>query len=201
MDCRKTKEILNSIFDGEAHPQAENAKEHMRSCRACMEWYAGMEQAIALMEISGEDVPNVDISPLVMSRLPERHPANIRRSETGWSPKRTLAWIGTAWLVVLVSIALVCITVPLWINHVPIANIVVGAYGHAKTSAGFIMETIMAFDILYKVMKPLFGGLGVVVRCVYPTMAVFLVVNFMLCATVTVIWCRRKITTVHAALI
>lgn len=198
MKCRKARKILNSIFDGEAHPQAENAKEHMRLCRACMEWYTGMEQAIVLIEMSGEDVPNVDISPLVMSRLPARHPASQRAFLYDGLARRFAFLLGAFWLAGLVLL----IPVLLQIKGDTLAHAVIWIYGSIQTCAYMAAVALRIFTNLITPMIHLGGALWVIASSLEPLVVKVLALDIGILLVVLMGWSRlRKTSVVNGFLI
>lgn len=94
MNCSDARNILNSCFDGENHPLAQKAEEHAATCQDCRKWYDSTLRVIEVVR-NVDEMPEMDISTLVMSKLPERHPASIkqdtRHQEFAWGFTGVLA--------------------------------------------------------------------------------------------------------------
>ncbi|HET6453659.1 MAG TPA: hypothetical protein VFI02_04590 [Armatimonadota bacterium] len=103
MNCKGAREIINLLMDGEQHPQADQAHAHVSECASCMEWQSSMDCALSI--ISAQELPEIDLAPAIMSRLPEHHPASQVRKR--WMPGRALAWIGACWAAGLPAVVVI----------------------------------------------------------------------------------------------
>lgn len=111
MNCSDARNILNSCFDGENHTLAEKAKEHAATCQACREWQESTLQMLELVQCVNEP-PEVDISTLVMSRLPEHHPASVKQD----TRRQEFAWGFTGVLAGAFGLSLVLLVLALWLK-------------------------------------------------------------------------------------
>lgn len=143
MKCKKAREILNSLLDGEHHPKAREAQDHMHLCEACRQWHASMEQVLRLAEASRDDLPEVDIASAVMARLPERHPASVARREGRRFPRRLLIWVGAAWCTGVMALITAGLGMSHWLTGESGVRALVGAYGFAD-SAGSSFESLLS---------------------------------------------------------
>lgn len=74
MDCDKAREIMNRVIDGEDHPAAGDAYQHINDCDRCAKWYLSMQNMLSTIA-SANCLPYLDLSAAIMTSLPERHPA------------------------------------------------------------------------------------------------------------------------------
>ncbi len=95
MDCQEAREILQSMFDGNQRVDVDQAQQHIHQCVKCLEWKSDMDTLVSFMGSSLPELPEIDISTAVMSKLPTRHPAAA--VQTNWSLNRTLAWTLACW--------------------------------------------------------------------------------------------------------
>jgi len=138
MNCKTTQDILNSIIDGDEPALAPQAREHLRECNECREWYSSMLQAVSVLD-SCEDLVVPDIATMVMVQLPASHPVSLRLSSRR-SPGRFLVWVGAGWLFGLLFIITVLWAVTHWLG----LSAMVHACCTAKISVSVLANTLMA---------------------------------------------------------
>lgn len=95
MDCHEAREILQSMYDGDQRVAVDQAQQHIQQCVKCQEWKSDMDTLVNFMSSSLSELPEIDISAAVMSKLPARHPAAV--VQTKWSLNRTLVWTLACW--------------------------------------------------------------------------------------------------------
>ena len=180
MICKSAQEILNSIFDGDEHAFAAEAREHVRECDGCREWYASTMRALDLMRSSPEP-PVPDIAAMVARRLPAVHPASVARQS--W----LLAWLGVCWAAgaVVVILALIAVLQRLSIGSV------VRAYDSARTIAGAFGGLATAGRAVAEVAGHVLGGLGGAVAGLGPVLLTFVVIDLAGLAIILLVWRRR----------
>ena len=186
MNCRYAREITNSIIDGEGHPLAAEAREHIQECDACRDWNVGMERVLGLLR-SSEGPPVPDIASMVMSKLPAAHPASRR----AWlSPKTALAWLAAAWLLgaamgagllvaILPELSIARLAEAIGITKSVLAPIIT-LLAAGKTAAVAVAQSVVS---IAKVI-----GLG-------PAIAVPLVIDLVLLVVILLVWHRRHAVT------
>lgn len=89
MKCNAAREILNSVFDGDEHALAGQAREHLTECADCRDWHTSMTRTLALLDSSDEPIVP-DIAAMVSRKLPAAHRA-ASRGAGHWAPLGLLA--------------------------------------------------------------------------------------------------------------
>jgi predicted anti-sigma-YlaC factor YlaD len=189
MNCKQTHEIMNLVFDGEAHALEASAREHIRSCADCRQWLAGMERVAGCMASVQEQLPRVDIASAVMSRLPERHPASVEKRRVLVS-RRALAWMCAGWAVSLVVLAALGVIGLCWLSRSPSAGQqVVAAYAVMRAVADSAFAVVIA-------LKPLGIAITGVMKGYQPHAITFAKVSglldCMIFAMALMVWRRRS---------
>jgi predicted anti-sigma-YlaC factor YlaD len=184
MNCRYVREIINSIIDGEGHPLAAEAREHIRECDSCREWHVGMEQTLGLLR-SSEAPPMPDIAAMVMSKLPSVHPASRR---AGLSSTKALSWLGAGWLLGAVSVAILLIAI--W------PSVSTNNLGHAINVVRGVVAPLGAALVAVRAAAAIVGHAAMgIARAVGlgPALMAPLFFDLALLAVVLLVWHRRHL--------
>lgn len=189
MNCRYAREIINLAIDGERHPLEAEARQHICECEACQGWQAGMDSALGLLAAAGPP-PMPDISALVMSKLPERHPASIPKAVPS---VQLLSWFGFAWLLGVMLVA------GLFMTLLPTLN--VGGLGRLISALPAVLSPIKDAIVIGRSIGHgalmIAQGIGIGKILTVP-----LLLDLGLVTIALLIWHRRRlITASHACLI
>ena len=183
MKCSEVRRIINLLMDGEQHPQAEEARAHVSQCAACMEWQASMDRAISL--ISAEELPDIDLSAAIMSRLPERHPASQPRR---WRiTRRTLAWIAACWAAGLLAFLAIGFVLTGWLTPGRTETLVVGTYDFVRGFMGVLGHILAVGMVVLEAVVRIFGDHDVTSYGL-----TFVLLDSIILAAIAFIWLRRK---------
>ena len=190
MNCKEAREIINLLMDGDQHSQADQAHAHVSECAPCMEWQASMDRALSI--ISAQELPEIDLAPAIMSRLPRHHPASQVRKR--WMPGRALAWVGACWAagllaVVVIGLQIYHLLTPGWTQVVAIRAFDLTRGFMSMLSYGF--STCAA---LFGAVLRVFEYHGITARGVTSCALGSILLDLVLLATILAIWLRRKRT-------
>ena len=180
MICKSAQEILNSIFDGDEHAFAAEAREHVRECDGCREWYASTMRALDLMRSSPEP-PVPDIAAMVARRLPAVHPASVARQS--W----LLAGLAACWVIGGGALVIGLMVAMRWLS----VGSIVHAYSSARTVAGAFGGFATAGRAVAEVAGHVLGGLGGAVAGLGPVLLTFVVIDLAGLAIILLVWRRR----------
>ncbi len=192
MKCKKAREVLNSLLDGEHHPKAGEAQEHMRLCEACRQWHASMEQVLRLAEASRDGLPEVDIASAVMARLPERHPASVARREGRRFPRRMLLWVGAAWCAGLMALITAGLGVSHWLTGESGVRAVVGACEFARTAVSSFESVLPRLGTLITAVQSILTALVLAAASLSSLIIALAMLDGAILLILMVIWRRRR---------
>lgn len=157
MKCRQVREILNSLIDGEQHPNTAEAREHLSRCAECREWHASMDHALDLAAGFRSVLPEeADFADSVMAQLPDSHPAAGKFTRRRL-PARALAWIGVGWLVGLIALIALVLGIRYWMlpEHVVYASS--QAIALVDVSSSLLAGAWVLLKLMLKAGETLFG--------------------------------------------
>lgn len=192
MNCRKAREILNNLIDGEEHPRAAEAREHTRQCAACREWNAGMERTLQLMEESAHVPMERDIAAAVMARLPERHPASVTRPEGRRFSKRMLISVAAAWFIGAMALVIAWFGLLNLLPEESVAGAVVRTYGFAHIAGTLLESALTDFWALIAAVRSVVMGVGMAAGGLGLLMIQLLVFDTAVLLLIMVVWRRRR---------
>lgn len=187
MNCRYARETINTVMDGEGHPLAAEAREHIGECASCREWQAGMDHALEMLQAS-ETPPAPDISAMVMSKLPAAHPASRRTEPAGLSPRRAISWLGAGWVVGAMIIAAAIFTI--------LPRLDLGGLGPAVEVVKNVLRPLLAVLLAARAAAVLIGHSAVAVARaigIGPALAVPFSLDLALAGIGVLIWHRRRL--------
>jgi hypothetical protein len=184
MKCNSAREILNRIFDGDDHPLAEQARQHLQECDACGDWHTSTVRVVeALGSCEEIDVP--DIAGMVSRRLPAAHPASVG----GRNPARQwlLGALAACWLIgggVLLAGAVI---VTQWLNTGSIAD----AWSFARSFREVLGGFASAGRPLIGAAGHVLSGLGGAIWSLGPILLAIVMIDLAGLAIVLLVWRRR----------
>ena len=181
MKCKEAREIINLLMDGEQHSQADQAHAHVSECASCMEWQSSMDCLVSL--ISAPELPEVDLAPAIMSRLPEHHPAAQTRR---WLPGRALAWIGACWGAGLLALLVIGVTVSHWLTPARTGDLVIRTYDLARASISLLAVVLSAGRVVLDAVAQVLPHES------FSYLLWFVVLDSIILAAIAAIWSRRK---------
>jgi len=120
MNCTTAREVLNSVLDGEEHPDLEEALNHNKECKQCDIWYKEMKSVLGILESSRDCVPEIDLADIVNARLTKKNP--LRR--------------------------LAAVTVFAWLAGLFILAAVVFGFSRSMNLDSIIISSINSYDFL-----------------------------------------------------
>lgn len=157
MKCRQVREVLNSLIDGEQHPQVSEAREHLSRCAQCREWHASMKQALDLVVESRSVLPEeVDFTASIMAQLPESHPA-ARKITRRRLPTWALAWIGVGWVVGLIALIALGLGIRYWIMPEHLGYAVSQVTALSDLSSSLLDGAWVVLKLIFRLAEVLLG--------------------------------------------
>lgn len=144
MNCHGFRDSVNELIDGDIERLPTQAAEHELACADCRQWRRGMSSAMSMLDKTELEMPGESIAAAVMARLPERHPASIRRASVGFS-RRALAWLAGCWLVGLLII----------VGSAAVLWLIYGAAGFRPDWQGLVGRTVSVGIGAMVVVRPL----------------------------------------------
>jgi predicted anti-sigma-YlaC factor YlaD len=194
MNCKKARDILNSVFDGEEHALAAEASEHVRECDWCREWYATTMRALDLMRSSSEP-PVPDIAAMVARTLPGVHRASARGR-----PSRRALWLLTGlaacWVIGGGALVVGLMAALRWLS----IGSIVDAYSSARTIAGALGGLAAAGRAVVQVAWHVLSGLGGALAGLGPVLLTVVAIDLAGLAIILLL-CRRRPRITSACLI
>lgn len=160
MRCSEAREIVNSLMDGDNHPFKDDAMKHIPECRECRTWHESMILVIGALDTKSDDIPVVDLAPMVMSRLPARHPAFRNARESVWKPRRVLLWTAESWFAGAAMLVLAWILFQSWITAIDVNGIASEGYSSVRSLAVSFSDIAGISGTILKVISTLFYSHG-----------------------------------------
>lgn len=182
MNCKEAREIINLLMDGDQHPQADQAHAHVSECASCMEWQSSMDRAMSL--ISAEQLPEIDLSAAIMSRLPKHHPASQRRKLR--MPGRALAWLAACWGAGLLALLVIGVAVSHWLTPARTGDLVIRTYDLARASISLLAVVLSAGRVVLDAV------VQVLPHESFSYLLWIVVLDSIILAAIAAIWFRRK---------
>ena len=188
MKCREARTIINLLMDGEQHPKANGARAHVDQCASCTEWQSSMDQALSF--IPPGELPEIDLAPAIMSRLPEHHPASqLHRRRI---PSRALAWIGACWVAGLLAVLMIGLQVyhlftPGWAQVAAIR-----LFDFTRVFMSMLAYAISTGKVLLTAVLHVFEYQGITARGIGSYALWSVVFDLILIAAILAIWLRKK---------
>jgi len=188
MKCTEAREIMNLLFDGEDHLEVDAAREHLGLCASCREWHAGMERVIHLADSVSADLDAPNLRASIMARLPDRHPASVRRRRN-WVSPRTLGWVAAGWLAGLLILIAAGLVISRWLAGPSVGGSVVLSYDLVRAAFSVGRGIAGALGVLSGVLRNMLHGATpyAVTSCL-----VFLALDSAFLCAVFLIWRTRR---------
>ncbi len=192
MNCKKAREILNLLTDGEEHARAQEARGHVSQCAACREWHATMQRTLRFMDALPDVPMERDIAAAVMARLPERHPASVAKRESRWFSKRALVWAGAGWLIGVMVLTVAGLGLSSLFNEDSLSRAVVHGYGSVH-AAGSLFESILArVGTLVTAIDSVLGALVLAAASLRSVIISLFISEVAVLVVIVLVWRRRR---------
>ncbi|MEN6357425.1 MAG: hypothetical protein ABFD83_10105 [Armatimonadota bacterium] len=195
MKCTDAREIIQNLMDGDQCPNARLAQEHIAECADCREWKSGIDTVIAMASEVIEDIPDIDISAAVMTRLPKRHPASV-----SWSLQRLVALSAACWFAGAAVLA-AALSILMTATNTPFASLPTIAYGSAKSLVSSILVIVSTMGTLIRPIADMtiavLPGIRDFVITIKPLILLAIATDIGLLITGCLMWQQRKTTTLR----
>lgn len=185
MNCDKTRDILNSILDGEECPSDHEAMEHLRECSECQAWHESTIGALALVR-SSRQPPIPDIAAMVSLKLPPHHHAASRSDRA--QRYLLLAVLGSVVLVGIVA-AVVVSTV---IVHLLAVGGVASAVDCGRAAVSAVVGLMAAGRALATISEHVLRGIVLAASGLGPVVLWMVALNLTLILVAVLMWRRRS---------
>ncbi|MHB0997722.1 MAG: hypothetical protein ACYC27_00635 [Armatimonadota bacterium] len=190
MKCEEAREAMNCLIDGDNHPCCKEAADHISACSKCREWHEGIMAAINSISLSEDELAVIDFAPMVMSRLPDRHPAFVRSRKK--VSMRVLAWTAVSWVMGALMLVVLSVVLKDWFAGIDVNHTATQGYSAIRTFGSTLEDIARIPMILLRVVQHVINDFGIVNIAISAVIA-FLIFDTVILATAVTIWKHKRI--------